>query len=142
MPVKADKLGDMLFAFVFYGWIGWVIDSGYRSLVDRKWVRGGFSFLPFAPSYGFGAVVLLAVAPAVLRLPVPVQWVVLGMIFGVYEYCCGRIAVLVMKRRLWDYSGGRFHVHGHTDLLHAAYWATLALITVHVVHPWVLETFF
>lgn len=128
-----------LFFFLFYGVVGWFIDSGYRSIVNRSWTRGGFSKLPFTPSYGLGAVILLAIGPSIILWPLQVQWVVLGLVFAVYEYLCGYLSLFVMKRRLWDYSNGLLNLHGHIDLLHSIYWATLSLLTLHLFHPWLKE---
>ncbi len=131
--------GHVVYAFFFYGFVGWVIDSGYRSLVDRRWTRGGFSFLPFTPSYGLAGVILLWIGPSIIVWPYWIQWVFLGFLFAMYEYVCGHIAVFIHKRRLWDYSGGFLNLHGHTDLLHAVYWATLSLVVLHWVHPWLIR---
>jgi len=126
----------MIAYFFVYGFLGWIIDSGYRSLECKKWTRGGFSFLPFTPSYGLAAVILIFATPYVLPLPHGVQWLILGVVFAAYEYACGHLSVLVMKRRLWDYTGHFLNLHGHTDFLHALYWATLAYAVLHWFHPW------
>ena len=132
-------MSDYIFLFLFYGLVGWVIDSSYRSLTERRWVRGGFSVLPFTPSYGLAAVMLFAIGPMLLAWPLWLQWIFLGMLFSIYEYLCGHVSILIMRRRLWDYSHGFLNLHGHTDLLHAIYWATLSLITLHWFHPWLLS---
>lgn len=128
----------MFFIFVFYSLAGWCIDSGYRSMVDRRWSRGGFSPLPFTPSYGLGAVMLVAVGPSITPLSYLSQWILLGLLFAAYEYACGHLSILFVRRRLWDYSEGFLNVHGHTDLLHGLYWATLSLLTLHWFHPWLM----
>lgn len=125
--------------FAFYGVVGWVIDSAYRTITRGAWERGGFSILPFTPSYGFAAVLLLALGPTLSNYALAIQWLVLGLFFAAYEYVCGHIGVLVMRRRLWDYSNGFLNVDGHTDLLHAAYWATLSLLTLYWFHPWIRQ---
>lgn len=136
-----EMLRNIVFSFFLYGCIGWIIDSAYRSIVDRKWVRGGCTALPFTPSYGFGAVILLIIGPTILLLPLAVQWLALSAIFGMYEYMCGHVTVRIFHRRLWDYSRARLNIHGHTDLLHAIYWGTLALLVLHYVNPWVFSLF-
>ena len=131
----------MFYLFLFYGFVGWLIDSGYRSFLDRRWVRGGFSFLPFAPSYGFAAILLFSFGSILVPFPFVVQWIFLGFFFAAYEYVCGHLGVFLNNRRLWDYSEGFLNLHGHTDLLHAVYWATLSLVVLHWFHPWLVEIF-
>ena len=135
-----ELLSQALVSFFLYGFIGWVLDSVYRSMVDRRWARGGCTFLPFTPSYGIGAVILLVIGPTIVQFSYPVQWLLLGVIFGGYEYLCGRVTVRVFRRRLWDYSRERMNIHGHTDLRHIVYWATLAFLVLHYVNPWVFST--
>ena len=75
-------------------------------------------------------------------LPLGMQWMLLGFFFAAYEYACGHLGVLLNKRRLWDYSGGFLNIQGHTDLLHAIYWATLSLLVFYWFHPWLFEILF
>lgn len=129
-----------LWIFLFYGVVGWIIDSGYRTLVDKKWSPGGFSMLPFTPSYGAAAVLLFWAGPLIMHWPVAIQLVVLGLVFGTFEYVCGHLSILFMRKRLWDYSKGFWNIHGHADLLHTIYWAFLSYGALHWFHPWLLET--
>ncbi len=129
----------MLWIFFLYSFLGWIIDSCYRSLAAHKWTRGGFSFLPLAPTYGLGVTILLSLGHYLLALPLFVQWCILGVFFAGYEYFCGQMAVIFLNRRLWDYSKSFLNMHGHTNLLHAVYWATLAIFTLHWLHPFILR---
>ena len=132
-------LSEILLPFFFYGVLGWCIDSGYRSLLAKRWEPGGFSRFPFTPSYGAAAVLLLQLAPIILSLAPILQWMALGIMLAAYEYLCGHLAIHFTRRRLWDYSKGFLNIHGHTDLLHAGYWATLSFIVIHYFHPWIVR---
>ncbi len=44
--------------FLIYSFLGWVLESVYKSLLTRKIVNSGFITGPFCPIYGFGAVIL------------------------------------------------------------------------------------
>ncbi len=124
--------------FLYYGFLGWIIDSLYRSIVDRTWKRGGFSRFPLAPTYGLGAILLILIGPVILPLPFWLELIVLGLIFSTYEYLCGIFSLSVMKRRFWDYSKSFLNVHGQTDLLHGIYWALLSYTVLHKMHPWII----
>jgi uncharacterized membrane protein len=131
---------NTLFLFFLYSFIGWTLDSGYRSIKHRTWVHGGMWKLPLTPIYGFGAFILLGIAPYITPLPFAVQWIFLGSFFATYEYLSGCIVVRVLKRRLWDYSDGFLNAGGHTDLVHGIYWATLSTFFLYHLHPWVVAT--
>ena len=124
--------------FVFYSLVGWGIDSMWRSLELQKWSPGGFSKAPFCPSYGFGALIILALAPAFGHWPLILQWVGYTLVLGGWEYFAGAMSLhLITKRRLWNYSKNILNINGHTDLFHAASWGALALFLVYDLHPYV-----
>lgn len=130
----------MVYTFLLYGCIGWIIDSVYRSLKHRTWTPGGFSFLPFAPSYAVAAILLIDyLGPLFFDLSLLLQWFVFGLIFGFFEYICGHLSLIFVHRRLWDYSNGFMNIDGHTDLLHTVYWATLSIFVLHLFHPWIVS---
>ena len=128
----------LILVFLFYGFLGWILDSLYRSLVDRQWKHGGFSRFPIAPTYGLGAIILLLLSPLLQPLPFFIEILLLGIIFGIYEYLCGIFSLLVFKKRFWDYSKGFLNVQGQTDLLHATYWAILSFVVMRWFHPWII----
>ena len=47
--------------FVVYSMIGWVLESIFHSVWEKKLVNRGFLNGPFVPVYGFGALLVLSV---------------------------------------------------------------------------------
>ena len=48
----------LLFYFFIYSIAGWMLESTYRSLIERKVINSGFLHGPYCPIYGFGAVIM------------------------------------------------------------------------------------
>ncbi len=44
-------------AFIIYSMLGWLVESIYMSLCNRKLTNRGFGRGPFCPIYGFGGVI-------------------------------------------------------------------------------------
>ena len=44
--------------FIVYAFLGWVMESTYKTLGKRKPVNSGFLYGPFCPIYGFGAMIM------------------------------------------------------------------------------------
>ena len=44
--------------FLVYSFLGWVIESIYKSIRLKKIVNSGFLFGPLCPIYGFGAIIM------------------------------------------------------------------------------------
>ena len=51
--------GQWVLLFFFYCFCGWVWESCYVSICQRRWVNRGFLNGPLLPIYGFGAIIIL-----------------------------------------------------------------------------------
>ena len=132
----------ILFWFFFYSFLGWIIDSTYRSIILRQLQNGGsIPLIPFCPIYGVGAMANLFIFPFLFPLPLPTQFILLMVLLGGVEYIGGIIALILWKRRLWDYRGHFLNIQGHTDFFHAFLWGILGLIFLYVIHPFFVELF-
>ena len=52
---------QIVVCFAFFGLLGWVSESTYCSLVEKRWCNRGFLFGPVCPIYGAGAVAAILV---------------------------------------------------------------------------------
>ena len=112
--------------FIVFSVIGWVIDSAYRSIVDKKW-SSGYLVPLFAPIYGFGGLSLVLIFKYVQVHPM-IQ-ILLGTIaLVIIEFIGGILNLYLLKRRLWDYRKNRYNILGHVDLKHSFYWLILSII--------------
>ena len=59
----------LLFFFV-YAFFGWIWESCYVSVRNKRWVNRGFLNGPFLPIYGFGAIAILWATLPVRNSPV------------------------------------------------------------------------
>ena len=117
-----------LIFFLFAIMVGWVIDSGYRSLVSKRWTNAGYFIGPFCPIYGFGGILLLLMVSYISDMPFLVRCVVYFIGMSMVELIGGLFSTHILKVRLWDYSDAPFNILGQVDLLHSFYWLILALI--------------
>ena len=112
--------------FFVYSFVGWILDTSYRSLAERKYSSG--SFLPFlTPIYGFGG---LALSFFFLSSPLSFGFDILfGTLLVVLLECIGGIFCLhVLQRRYWDYSHERGNFLGHISIVHSIYWFVLVAV--------------
>ena len=52
------QLFELLTYFVIYSFAGWLIESIYKSIAERKLINTGFLKGPFCPIYGIGAIIM------------------------------------------------------------------------------------
>lgn len=119
--------------FYIYCFIGWIFESAYVTVLNRRFVNRGFLRIPLLPLYGFGAVMMLWVS-----LPVKDN-LLLVYLFGVaaatvLEYVTGSVMEFLFKIRYWDYSDQKFQFHGYICLSSSVVWGFLTILMTEVVH--------
>ena len=127
-------LGQWLLFFYLYCFLGWVWESCYVSLKQRRWVNRGFLHGPLLPIYGFGAVLILwATLPVRGSLALIF---LLGMAAAsALEYVTGAAMEALFKVRYWDYSNQPFNLNGHICLACSLAWGAFSILLVRVLHP-------
>ena len=126
--------GQWVLLFFFYCFCGWVWESCYVSVCQRRWVNRGFLRGPLLPIYGSGAIIILFVT-----LPVAGNlWLVwlLGMLAATaLEYVTGAAMEALFKVRYWDYSKQKFNLNGHICLSSSIAWGFFSILLVKFIHP-------
>lgn len=122
----------LLFFFV-YAFFGWIWESCYVSVRNKRWVNRGFLNGPFLPIYGFGAI-------AILWATLPVRnSIALIYLFGmlsatILEYVTGAAMERLFRVRYWDYSKHKFNLNGHICLGVSLGWGLFAVFLVKGIH--------
>lgn len=127
------NLVQWLFFFYFYCIIGWIWESSYVSVCDKKLTNRGFLNGPLLPIYGSGACIIL-----MATLPVKSS-IFLVFIFGmtaatVLEYVSGVVMESIFKIRYWDYSNEKFNLNGHICLICSLAWGVFSVLMVKLIH--------
>lgn len=119
--------------FYLYCFFGWIFESAYVSLKERRLVNRGFLRLPMLPLYGTGAVMMLWVS-----LPVQNSLCLVylsGVVAAtILEYATGAAMERLFKIKYWDYSSQRFNFHGYICLSSSIAWGFLTILMTEVIH--------
>lgn len=124
-----------LLEFLFFSFFGWLIDSGYRSLTERRWINAGYFKGPFCPIYGCGGLVLVFLFEQLAFLPTLLLLLLAGLSLIFVEFLGGIFTEKVLKVKLWDYSSSKYHLGSHIDLLHSTYWFLMSLFFFYFLYP-------
>jgi len=128
----------IILEFLFFSFIGWILDSAYRSIEERNWINAGYFKGPFCPIYGVGGVILIYLFKNMAWMPLALQLLIASMAMITVEYAGGVFSERILKVKLWDYSSSRFHIGGYIDLLHSFFWMLLSIMFYVVFYPLVL----
>ena len=120
--------------FVIYSFLGWICETTYCAIIDKKYVNRGFLNGPFCPIYGIGALIVITILT-----PVADNIILLflsGMIFtSILEYITGFLLEVIFNLKWWDYSDYKFNIEGRVCLLNSTLFGVLSVITVNFINP-------
>ena len=123
--------------FVIYSILGWLVESAYMSICEKKLTNRGFGFGPFCPIYGFGATIG-AVVLSPFRASWPVLYVVSAVGATIFELFVGRLMQFFLGDFWWDYNEKPFNYDGIICLESTLGWGLYGVIVVNWLHPFTL----
>ena len=120
--------------FLIYSFIGWLLESTYKSVLQKKIINSGFLHGPICPIYGYGAMIMY------LSLKDVTDNIFILFLFGlivlsVFEYVVGLFLEIAFKTKYWDYSKRKFNIQGRVCLLNSMYWGILGIVFMKGIHP-------
>lgn len=141
----SSALAQRMVLFAIYAFAGWLLETSYASIRERRFVNRGFLCGPFCPIYGFAALLILAVtARAGARLDDP--WarglaivLVSALLVTWLEYATGWLLDRVFHRKWWNYQGRKMNIGGYVCVEYSLLWGALAFVLAELIHPAILQ---
>ncbi|QQO09203.1 putative ABC transporter permease [Breznakiella homolactica] len=130
-----QKVLDYLLYFALMSFVGWILETCFRSFKEKHFVNAGFLSGPFVPIYGFGAVIITMISVEARTLPPVLGWIVMLLSPTVLEYVTSWAMEKLFGLKLWDYSHNKFNINGRISLKFSICWAALAVVLVAVIQP-------
>lgn len=132
--MESYPVEEWLLYFYIYCFCGWIWESCYVSVKERKLVNRGFMKGPLLPIYGSGAICILWVT-----LPVRGNYLLMALVGMVaatlLEYATGAAMEALFKVRYWDYSTEFMNLNGYVCLKSTVCWGVMTLLVVYIIHP-------
>lgn len=126
------RISQWIMIFFIYSFFGWIWESVYKSIRQKKWINRGYLNGPWLPIYGFGALMILFVT-----LPFKHhQFLIftLGMIVAsAFELIVGCGMERLFHVRYWDYSKMPYNIRGYISLPVSLLWGVFSLILVNII---------
>lgn len=128
-------------AFILYSMMGWLVESIYMSICNRKLTNRGFAKGPFCPIYGFGAVTAYF-----LLAPLKGHYIklyVIGAMFATFfEFIVGKGMIKFLGDLWWDYNDKPFNYKGIICLESTIAWGFYAVGIIQFVNTgiyWIID---
>lgn len=116
--------------FVIYCMIGWLWESAYRTVCEKKFINSGFLTGPVIPIYGFGAMLYIVLLHFTNR---PIELFFLGGILAcTLEYITSWALEKIFHARWWQYDNAILNINGRICLAGFVAFGAFAVILPYV----------
>lgn len=122
--------------FIIYSFLGWILESIYKSVFQKRFINSGFLAGPFCPIYGCGALIMYLVLDRFEKNYV-LLFVFGFFVLSILEYVVGWFLEIVFQTKYWDYSEKKFNIKGRICLENSLYWGVLGIIFIKIIHPFI-----
>ncbi len=124
----------ILMDFYIFAFVGWVYESTFVTIRDRKPINRGFLVGPMIPLYGFGAVSVYILLRPFSKCASLLY--VMGMVVAtVLEYLVSWLLETLFHAKWWDYSKEPYNFRGRIALIPSMFWGILSLLMFDVFQP-------
>lgn len=127
-------LSTLVLYFVFYSFAGWLMETTYCSILEKRLVPRGFLHGPLCPIYGVG-VLLMVLFFEPLAGNLFVFYAVSTVTMSAWEYFVGWFLEVTTHMKYWDYSMYKFNIKGRICLWVCLVWGGLSYVCIFWLHP-------
>lgn len=124
--------------FFVYAFLGWVCESIYCSVGNKRIINRGFLNGPLCPIYGIGALVIILLLQKYKNSVVSVFTIGL-IITSILEYITGYILEKLFNTKWWDYSKRPFNINGRVCIKNSVLFGILSVVVVEIIHPQIIK---
>ena len=132
---------DLVLFFLIYSFSGWLMETIFASICERKLINRGFLTGFFCPIYGFGAILIVQSSKWVTVVFEDYSTsLLMSILFSILlvtalEYITGFFLEKIFNCKWWDYSDKAVNLHGYICLQYSLLWGFLAFLLVQLAHP-------
>jgi uncharacterized membrane protein len=124
----------MFLYFVWYSFLGWVMESTYCSVLEHHWINRGFLHMTICPIYGVGVLMMICFFTPLTKNPL-LFYLVATLVMSAWEYFVGWLLEVTTHMKYWDYSHRRFNLKGRICLGNCLWWGVASYLVIYWLHP-------
>ena len=92
------NLLKILTYFILYSFLGWIMESVFRSICEKKLINTGFLKGPFCPIYGIGAIIMILILNS-FKSNMIVLFIISMLVLTIWEYIVGYLLEKIFKTK-------------------------------------------
>lgn len=125
---------ELFFKFFIYSFIGWIIETVYVSIKQKKLANRGFLIGPYCPIYGLSAILMTTILSN-YKDDILILFIVGLFIASSLEYITSLILEKLFKVRWWNYSDHLLNIDGRVCLFNSIMFGLLCIFLVQFLDP-------
>lgn len=129
---------QLMILFTIYSFAGWVCETIFCSILEKKFVDRGFLNGPFCPIYGFGGLIIIKVLSPFTN-NILLLYIISVIVTTAIEYLTGVMLETIFHTTWWDYSDCKFNFEGRICLLNSLLFGVMCVVGLEWVHPFVYK---
>lgn len=129
-------LSTLILKFAAYSFLGWLCETIFCSIGQKKFVYRGFLIGPVCPIYGFGALFILALLTDV-KDNLPALFMSAMVVTSVLEYLTSFLMEKLFRAKWWDYSKKPFNIHGRVCLQNSVLFGIMGVLLARYIAPFI-----
>ena len=133
-------LSFLFLYFIVYSFLGWIMETTYCSILEKRFVVRGFLYGPICPIYGVGVLMMICWFTPLVGHPF-FFYVTATAVMSAWEYFVGWLLEVTTHMKYWDYSDHRFNLKGRICLSTSLFWGVAAYAAIYWIHPATVRLF-
>jgi uncharacterized membrane protein len=130
---------EYIWYFIFYSFIGWVVEVSFQTIKKKVFINRGFLNGPWCPVYGFGmALIIILLSP--IKKNIFFLFMGAFILTTILEYITGFVLEKIFSKKWWDYSKEPLNIKGYISLYFSLRWGIGVVLVMNLIHP-LLEFF-
>lgn len=127
---------NILEYLIIYSFLGWIMETIFRSICEKKIINTGFLHGPVCPIYGIGAIIMLTCLQY-FKDNIIILFIASFLILTIWEYLVGIFLEKAFQTKYWDYSNHKINFQGRICLTNSIMWGILGVVFIRIIHPFI-----
>lgn len=124
--------------FLIYSILGWIMESTYVFIKNKKFVNRGFLLGPYCPIYGFGAIIIILYLNQYKDNLLTV-FIMSMVLCSILEYVTSFLMEKLFNTRWWDYSNKKFNLNGRICGYNSLLFGIASIVVLYLINPLVTD---
>ena len=120
--------------FLIYSILGWIMESCYVSIRQKKFVDRGFLIGPYCPIYGLGSTIMILYLEQ-YKDNILTVFILGTVICSTLEYLTSYFMEKLFKASWWDYSKKKFNLNGRICGRNSILFGLGGVLIIYVIQP-------